>query len=335
MSHANISVFVPHLGCPHKCSFCDQTSITGETKVPNDEDVLNAVEVAKLSKNYSPKNTELAFFGGSFTAIDKSLMVELLSAGKQCLDNGFISGIRISTRPDCINEQILDTLKYYGVTAIELGAQSMCDSVLCLNKRGHTAQDVVTASKLIKQKGFSLGLQMMTGLYGSSEDKDKETAKKIIELSPDTVRIYPTVILKGTLLEYYYKKGIYSPPSLDSTVDLCIALKVDFEKCGIKVIRVGLHSIDSRSFVAGGWHPSFGELCESRMFLNKVLKILEKLPKGSYILKVNPKDVSKVIGNKRANIVALKEKGYFVSVKGDENTAVLEVVPERMNNSCI
>ena len=204
MSHSNISIFVPHLGCPHQCSFCNQKHITGCSILPHAKDVDEAVEIAKKSKKYDPNNTEIAFFGGSFTSIDPLYMTELLEAAYTHVENGSVAGIRISTRPDCINKEILYSLKNYGVTAIELGAQSMVDSVLVANNRGHLSCDVVTSSHLIKDYGFSLGLQMMIGLYESSKELDIYTAQKIIELQPDTVRIYPTITLKNTYLEKLY-----------------------------------------------------------------------------------------------------------------------------------
>lgn len=329
MSHANISVFVPHLGCPHRCSFCQQNFITGTTEKPSASDVDMAVRNAVKSLNYDAKNTEIAFFGGSFTAIEIEYMLELLSAAKKHVDNGVANGIRISTRPDCIDEQVLILLKEYGVTAIELGAQSMFEEVLKANLRGHTPQDVEKASRLIKQFGFELGLQMMTGLYKSSREIDIKTADSLIALKPDTVRIYPTVTLKNTLLENLYLKGEYIPPTLDETVSLCVELIDKFEKNDIKVIRVGLHSIENGTFVAGPWHPSFRELCDSRQYLQKILSILQS--KGEYVLRVSPKEISKVIGQKRYNIKLLEENGFKCRVVRDSAVKPLEVIAERMS----
>ena len=205
--HANISIFVPHIGCPNKCSFCNQRYITGVFKAPHPEDVIDAVERAKKSPNFAPENTQIAFFGGSFTAINRNYMLSLLDVAAEFVEKGEVSGIRISTRPDCINEEILDVLKHYGVTSIELGCQSMSDEVLKLNNRGHTAEDVLKSAKLIKAYGFEFGVQMMTGLYGDTKQKSIETAEKLIALSPDTARIYPTVVLEGTELERLYRLG--------------------------------------------------------------------------------------------------------------------------------
>ena len=295
MRHGNISIFVPHIGCPHRCSFCNQNTITGENFAPKSDDVKKAVELAAAHSNYNPQNTELAFFGGSFTAIPKDYMTELLDAGYEFVKNGTVSGIRISTRPDAITPEILDILKARGVTAIELGCQSLDDEVLKLNHRGHTAADVKKASALIKQYGFSLGLQMMTGLLGDTEELSLQTAEKIISFGADTVRIYPTLLLKGTYLYSLYKKGEYEPQSLEQAVELVAKLLLLFEAAGVNVIRVGLHSVENDGFVSGPWHPAFGELCKSRVLLKKVLKIIndKNIPKGNIEICLPKSKISK------------------------------------------
>ena len=199
MKHSNISIFIPHVGCPHLCSFCDQRTISGAQHLPDGDEVREICEKA-LGEVKSPENTEIAFFGGSFTAIPRDYMNELLSAAKDYVGAGKFRGIRCSTRPDCIDNEVLGILARSGVTAIELGAQSMSDKVLEMNERGHTAADVENAAALIRQWGFELGLQMMIGLYGSTREDELLTMNRIVELHPDTARIYPTVILKGTRL---------------------------------------------------------------------------------------------------------------------------------------
>ena len=218
--HANISIFVPHIGCPNKCSFCNQRYITGTFKAPRAKDVDEAVKKAVESENFSPSNTEIAFFGGSFTAINREYMLRLLKTASKYVKNGTVNGIRISTRPDAIDREILSLLKEYNVTAIELGAQSLNDRVLKLNNRGHSSNDVVKSSKLIKEFGFELGLQIMTGLYGDNDNSAVKTAQKVIEIKPDTVRIYPTIVLKDTDLAALYADGIYKPQTLDAAVNL-------------------------------------------------------------------------------------------------------------------
>ena len=332
MSHSNISIFVPHIGCPCKCSFCNQFSITKQHYSPKSYDVDKAVSEALKSKRYNAKETEIAFFGGSFTAINREYMTELLSAAKKHIDNGNVSGIRISTRPDCIDNEILDILKEFGVTSIELGAQSMRDEVLDMNNRGHSASDVYNASKLIKVYGFELGLQMMTGLFGDDDEGSIFTANEFVKLGPKTVRIYPTIVLSDTFLADKYKNGEYEPQTVDEAVKLCTRLTLIFENAGINIIRLGLHTIDTNEYVAGPWHPAFRELCDSKRYYNKVIKLLPQ--KGEYILHVNPKEISKVTGNKKANILKLADLGYKVSVKGDDSLEPMQVTFERMNNSC-
>lgn len=328
MSHSNISIFVPHLGCPHQCSFCNQRHITGQTKAPTVKDVENAVDIAVASKKYDKSNCEIAFFGGSFTAIERKYMTELLTAAHKYVKNGQVSGIRISTRPDCIDEDVLLLLKQYGVTAIELGAQSMDDFVLVANNRGHCAEDVVKASKLIKEHGFSLGLQMMTGLYKSSNEDDINTAKKLIELKPDTVRIYPTITLKNTYLEKLFLSGEYVPQSLNEVVSLVTKLEDMFTKANINVIRVGLHSIETDSYVAGPWHPAFRELCDSLRFKNKLSAVL--IREGNYIVRVNGSDVSKCTGQKRTNINHFKNRNIIIKVIPDDTVKKSDFVIEEV-----
>lgn len=320
MKKGNISIFVPHQGCPCACSFCNQKTITGQNELPTADDVRNAVDTALRKKEYE---YEIAFFGGSFTAIDRAYMLELLESAYPYVKNGQVKGIRLSTRPDCIDHEVLDILKKYGVTSIELGAQSMDDEVLEANRRGHTAQDICNASELIKEYGFELGLQMMTGLYKDTAEKSIETAKKIIELAPSTVRIYPTVVLKGTYLAELYLKEEYTPLNADDSAELCAILVPMFENAGIKIIRLGLHSSRDikENMLAGGFHDSFGELVKSRIMVNKILE----LPPADYQVYVNPRSVSKLKGNKKSNIYLLIERGYNIKIITDNGLDVDEL----------
>lgn len=320
MKKGNISIFVPHQGCPCACSFCNQKTITGKTFLPDAEYVDKTVKTALSKKGY---DYEIAFFGGSFTAIDRDYMLELLSAAYPYVKSGEVSGIRISTRPDCITEEILDLLKKYGVTSIELGAQSMDDEVLEANRRGHTAKDVLNASEMIKNAGFELGLQMMTGLYKDTAEKSVETAKKIIEIKPQTVRIYPTVVLKNTYLAELYLSDEYKPLNVDDSVELCAVLVPMFEKAGIRVIRLGLHSGSDikENMLAGGFHDSFGELVKSRMMVNKILE----LPPADYQVFVNQRSISKLKGNGKRNIYLLMERGYNIKIITDNGLDVDEL----------
>mgnify|MGYP003294180690 FL=1 len=327
MSHSNISIFVPHKGCPNDCSFCNQRVISGQTVPATPEDVENAVKTA-IKHNVNPKDTEIAFFGGSFTAIEREYMCSLLTAAKHFLDIHKFKGIRVSTRPDCIDDEVLSTLKNYGVTAIELGAQSMNDDVLSANHRGHSAEDVRRASKLIKDYGFELGLQMMTGLYKSDFQKDLYTAQEIIKLKPDTVRLYPTVVLKNTHLAHLQEKGEYTAPTAEDSASFCAELLQMFNENNIKVIKLGLHSSETveSDMVGGAYHPAFRELCEGYIYLQKILEKLDGKDKiHEYTIFVGKKALSKAKGQQKRNEKALKNQGFHCIIKGKENLEEFEV----------
>lgn len=243
-------------------------------------------------------------------------LLEAASAAMKCYPEVYC-GIRCSTRPDCISEEILGLLKGYGMTAIELGAQSMSDEVLKANDRGHTADDVRRASELIKDSGISLGLQMMTGLYCDSEEAVIHTMHEFIALKPDTVRIYPTVILEGTRLGELYKSGEYHSFTFEDTVKLCARLLKEFTANDIKVIRMGLHASEDveKAMLSGVYHPAFREICESRIFLDDMISELASMEKGAYTLYTDPRNISRATGQKRCNIAELERLGYRVKVK--------------------
>ena len=317
MKHVNIALFVVHKGCPHMCSFCNQRSISGSQKDITPDDVHSAAQtaIATLSEREAAGG-EIAFFGGSFTMVERDYMISLLRAAYEYIEKGIFKGIRISTRPDGISDEICTILKKYGVTAVELGAQSLDERVLALNERGHTAKQVEDACRMLKNYGFEVGLQMMTGLYGSKDADSLETAEKIVALAPDTVRIYPTVVIKGTKLHDLMLKGEFIPKGINETADLCAKLIPMFENAGIKVIRVGLHSGGGveEGFAGGAYHPALREICEGRIYYNNALSELQKQPKGKYILCVNPKEISKMTGQKKENLTKLREMGYDCTV---------------------
>lgn len=328
--HANISIFVPHIGCTYRCSFCNQYAITAQTGRPGPSQVAAAVRAAQKSPHYNPKTTELAFFGGSFTAIEPEYMQSLLAAAQQPLKNGEICGIRLSTRPDAVPESTLALLKRYGVTAIELGCQSLQNRVLQLNHRGHTAEDTVMAAKRVKDFGFELGLQMMTGLYGDTDEGALNTAQKIVALNPKTVRIYPTLVLKNTLLAKLLQSGAYQPQSLEQAVALTAQLLQLFEQNGITVIRTGLHAVENGSLLAGPWHPAFGELCAARVLRQKVLRLLQtqNIAPGNVTVTVPVGSLSKMLGQRKENIEFFRQMGYNVFVLEKQNSKIL-VAPGR------
>ncbi len=313
LKHGNLAVFVPHIGCPHQCSFCDQRIISGEEKAPTPQDVT-ALCRAALEKAPG-RELELAFFGGSFTAIDRGYMRALLEAAGAFVGKG-LSGIRLSTRPDSVGDEVLSLLKSYPVTAIELGAQSMNDAVLQKNARGHTAQDVVTAAARVRRFGFELGLQMMLGLYGENEQDAYNTAQALIACCPDTVRIYPALVLKGTALADRLATGAYTALTLEEGVRRTARVMELFEAADIRIIRVGLHPSQEleQKLVAGPYHPAFRELCEGELMLSRLLPQLLGVPQGPIVIGVHPRDISRMTGQQKRNIKALATCGYIARV---------------------
>ncbi len=323
MAHNNVSIFVAHVGCPNICSFCNQHTISGSQSAPTIDEVRSTCEMA-FNQIEDKSNTEIAFFGGSFTAIEKSYMVALLECVQDFIGKDKFVGIRVSTRPDCITSEILDILKKYNVTAIELGCQSMKDSVLTANRRGHTAQDVYNACELIKSYGFELGLQMMVGLYTSTIQDEYYTMNEIIKLNPKTVRIYPTVVLKGTHLDELMQSGEYKLYSLDTMVDICSDFLTQFNNSGINVIKCGLHSSElvEAEMTGGYYHPAFRELCESRIYRNIIESIVKENPNrvnNAYSIFVSSRYISMATGQKKSNIKYFKDRGILLSILGADN----------------
>jgi histone acetyltransferase (RNA polymerase elongator complex component) len=335
MKTYNIPIFVPHRGCPFDCVFCNQKRITGSTREVSAETVRGIIgeHLKTLPKN--DRYVEAAFFGGSFTGIPIEEQSELLGAADEYLEKGLIDGIRLSTRPDYINEEILDNLQRHSVTTIELGVQSMDNSVLKASNRGHTREDVINAVELIRRYPFKLGLQMMTGLPEDTDEKSLRTADEIIALKPDIVRIYPTLTIKDTYLEKMYYDGRYSPQTVNEAAALAKKLLLKFEQNNIIVIRVGLQSTDEisegGSVVAGPVHSSFREVVESMIYCDIIDAELEKALKKNKDLKkadvfVNPREISKAVGNKRANIIKIKtEKNIDIKIRPDDGLRKREV----------
>lgn len=312
MKRRIIPIFVPHRGCPHDCIFCNQKKITGVSTDITSSDVRNIVE-EYLETIDKDAIVEIAFFGGSFTAIDVDIQRNLLSVAKEYVDKGLVQDIRMSTRPDCINQEILDMLKEYSVSIIELGVQSLDEDVLRDSIRGHNAEQVFTSSKLIKENGINLGLQMMVGLPSDTEEKCINTAKKFIELDPYCVRIYPTLVVKETGLEDLLNRKQYHSFSLEESVDIVKKLLALFYVNNINVIRVGLQATDDiqigKAVVDGPYHPAFRELVEGAMIKDYLESIvIENKATSKIVVNTNKKNISKIIGNKKTNTNYLKEK---------------------------
>lgn len=309
MSHANISVFIPHMGCPNACSFCNQRTISSTAHAPSPDEAEDIIRGAyEYMSPEKRRNTEIAFFGGSFTAIDREYMISLLEKADRYItcENGFC-GIRISTRPDCIDEEILMLLKKYHVTAIELGAQSMNDRVLEMNMRGHTSEDVRRSAAMIKSYGFELGLQMMVGLYGSSPADELYTMNEIVRCYPATARIYPVAVLEGTKLAELYKEGKYVLYPFDECVKLCAEIYSTFVKNNIRVIRMGLHAEDGveQNAVAGFYHPAFGEIVRTEI-IRKIIE--ENLTESENLCEAPPRLTSSLSGYKRSNRIYFADR---------------------------
>ncbi len=329
MRKYNIPIFVPHRGCPFDCVFCNQNRITGSVKEVTPRDVTDTINRYLDTIPQSDSDIEVAFFGGSFTGIPMPEQTALMERVMPYIKSGRVKGIRLSTRPDYISREILDNLKIHGVTSIELGVQSMEDSVLKAANRGHTALQVREAVALIRQYDFDLGLQMMTGLPGDTPEYSKRTAQSIIALKPDCVRIYPTLTICGTYLEKLYNEGKYRPQTLDEAVALAKELLLMFENAGINVIRIGLQPTDEinegASVVAGPFHAAFRELVESSIYYDLIAAALGRGVKSAVIY-VNPREISKACGNRRCNILKIKrELGTDIRVKGDDNLNIREV----------
>ena len=332
-----IPIFVPHLGCPYHCTFCNQRKISGQTKMVSPNDVEDTIEYYLKNFKDDNKYVEVAFFGGSFTAIDKKIQENLLKAVQPYIEEKKVNSIRLSTRPDAIDKDILKMLKKYHVKTIELGVQSMNNYILNRCGRGHTMQDVKKASKLIRFYGFTLGHQMMVGLPESTMQDEINTAKELIKLKPKIVRVYPVLVIKETELEEEYKKGEYTPLTVTQAVERCKAIVDLFNRKKIKVIRIGLQNTEEISdpsreesqVVAGPFHPAFRQLVEASMWYDAIVNEIKKINTKVMAVKIiaNPENVNLVIGHKKENILKLKEI-YEVDVTVESSE---EIKPGKFN----
>lgn len=312
-----IPIFVPHLGCPNNCIFCNQKKISGQTKMVNAKDVEDTIEYYLKNFKDDNKYVEVAFFGGSFTAIKKEKQEELLQAVQKYIHDKKVNSIRISTRPDAIDKDILKMLKKYHVKTIELGVQSMNNYILNRSQRGHTVEDVKKASKLIRWNGFILGHQMMVGLPESTKQDEINTAKELIKLKPKIVRVYPVLVIKDTPLAIEYENKEYTPLTVTQAVERCKEIVELFNKHKINVIRIGLQNTEEISdpsketsqVVAGPYHPAFRQLVESSMWYDSLLNEIKKI--NTKVIKVkiiaNPENINNIIGHKKENVLKLKE----------------------------
>ncbi len=328
--HINIPIFIPHLGCPNDCVFCNQRKISGrscfdKTKVRDEIDAYLA-----SVKGYD-NDIQIAFFGGSFTGIDRSDMIYLLELAKEYIDRGVVSSVRLSTRPDYISEEVLEILKNHGVTSIELGIQSMSDKVLAACKRGHTAQASQIACRLIKEHGFELIGQMMTALPYSSAEDEIFTARELVKLGVDGARIYPTMVFAETELAEMYLRGEYRPPEIKDLVDRTTAAFSVFCENDIPVIRIGLQATDTlndeENIIAGNYEPAMGELVISNYYYMKIKSYLDTIRdniKDKNLTVFCPKgETSKIVGHKQANKLKILNEYNVKNLKVLENDDII------------
>lgn len=324
-----IPIFIPHYGCPHACVFCNQRRITGQEQVPDDAGIKETIE-KYLQTIAVPRggHVEVAFYGGSFTALGMDVQERYLRVVQPYIESGEVASVRVSTRPDAINPDILELLRSYRVGSIELGVQSLDEEVLQLAGRGYTVDQVWEVVALVKAEGFALGIQLMLGLPGDSREKDVQTARAVTGMKPDMARLYPALVIRDTRLAVMYRKGTYRPLSLEEAVVTAADMFVILEGAGTKVIRMGLQpTLDltgGEALVAGPFHPSFGELVEAEVFLRQALAAIhaygDRLP-DSLCLFVNQRDASKMIGHRGRNRKRLKEywKTGELSIVGIES----------------
>ena len=312
-----LPVFVPHLGCPHACVFCNQRRISGQLRPASPTDVEQVLQNAAAFPRHGEKR-QLAFYGGSFTAISVQQQDALLEPAHGAVLRGEIDSIRLSTRPDAIDLDTLERLRSFCVATVELGAQSMDEEVLRLSGRGHTAEDVRRAARMVKDAGMELILQMMTGLPGDSPEKSLYTARELIALQPDGVRIYPTVIVRDTELYDLWKKGEYREHSVEDAVEVCARILPLFEEAKIPVIRLGLNpteELSSGEAAAGAYHPALGELVKSRILLHRAEELLQGTKPGAHIrIGIAPRLLSQMIGQHGENRRKLTEAFSLASL---------------------
>lgn len=319
-----IPIFVPHLGCPNSCTFCNQKTISGQAKQVTAKEVKETIEYYLSNFKDDNKYVEVAFFGGSFTGIEEEVQEELLQAAFDFIKQKKVNSIRISTRPDYIDKKILKRLKKYKVKTIELGVQSTNDYILARCQRGHTFEDVKKASKLIRRKHFILGHQMMVGLPESTKLDEINTTKSLIKLKPKIVRIYPVLVIKGTKLEEEYRNNEYIPLTVNQAVERCKEIVTLFNKKNIRVIRIGLQNTNTidepghneSEVVAGPYHPAFRQLVESSMWYDSVVEEIKQFNTKVKLVQVraNPVNINNIIGHKKENIEKLNQI-YDVEVK--------------------
>ena len=304
-----IPIFIPHEGCPHRCVYCDQSRITGTPKMPEEGEIVEIIRQHLRTKGPGCGKTQVAFYGGSFTALQREVRGRLLEATMPLLENGEVDSLRLSTRPDSIDPTILAELHEWGVETVELGVQSMDEDVLRISRRGYGPEVVRDAVMLLHEGGFEIGIQLMVGLPGETPEGLFLTVDEVIRLRPHFVRIYPTLVIRGTVLERWLERGEYRPLRLEEAVELAKEMVVRFEEAGIAVIRIGLQPTSSleKSIIAGPYHPAFGQLVRSALLLEKARELLRGHKGEEVTFRVSPGDLSSFFGQRKENLRKLKE----------------------------
>ncbi len=314
-----IPVFIPHQGCPQNCLFCNQVSISGKsTKRGDDAGLVSQTVTEWLGHSRRRSEVQVAFYGGSFTCLSVERQKSLLGAVQQFIQSKDVSSIRLSTRPDCIDAEVCDFLLERGVKTVELGVQSLDDQVLTASNRGHSCEDSLLAAGILKKKGLRLGVQLMPGLPGETTVSFFKSLQQVIEIKPDFVRLYPTLVIRGAGLAKEYENGKYEPMTMNRAIALCCSAKERLEIAGIKIMRMGLQASETleRELLAGPYHPSFGEFVASRYWFRRVRALLAAcLPEEKLHLQISDRDISAFVGQKRINIKRLQKLGLEKRLK--------------------
>lgn len=324
-----IPVFLPMSGCPHRCTFCNQTAITGiRSRAPQGTLVEDALKTFLPLKRHPSRPVQIAFYGGNFLGLPAPAARELLEAATAAINRGEVASLRFSTRPDTISAKTLALVRDFPVETIELGVQSLDDRVLNRTRRGHDAACTVRAARRIKATGYRLGLQMMTGLPGDTPAGALKSAEGIVALAPDFVRIYPTLVLKNSPLAGQFRAGTFTPATLEATIELVSRLFLIFTAAGIRVIRMGLQADESLSsagtILAGPYHPALGEQVYSRIFYHLAEAAIARHPRGTHapVIDVHPRHLSRMIGTGRANIGRLEARFKIKKLSVQANPAI-------------
>ena len=330
-----IPVFIPHSGCPHQCAFCNQSIITNQKSRLPDKTIIHHIVTQYLQYKGKREPVELAFFGGNFLGLAHETIIGLLDLIAPYIHEKKIDGIRFSTRPDTITPKTLNLIRPYNISTIELGVQSMNDEVLLNSKRGHTGMDTIKAIDLLKQYPCKIGVQVMAGLPGDHEDSLFESTEKLAQLAPDFARIYPLMVLKGSLVEQWYKKDKYRPLSLEEGIRLVKKMYQIFQAAGVDVIRMGLQASDMMEdesmVLAGPWHPAFGHLVFSELLYDAACNMIDQysglLKSKKFVLNVHPKSESRLRGDKNNNLkkLSLRYPELNLSIRLDETIPVNHV----------